>query len=210
VRVDSDLELSEYFLGRSALRCFYGVVLALSLSSKPAPLHTQRQSDGRSSSRKPSGPYLQTSTHRQYGQIGDPVICYLRPHREFGTSVFPRGSYFVGRFAHYQDPANFVGKGWMRLEFDRLILSPTTEVPIATRVVAVRRYRMDPEGKIIERGAAEMMNLRRYGKRPSRRWDWGIFFDEGAFRRETMIRGTRAGRLTRNVMDLSWAKARKF
>ena len=45
----------------------------------------------------------------------------------------------------------------MRLEFDRLILSPTTEVPIATRVVAVRRYRMDPEGKIIERGAAEMM-----------------------------------------------------
>jgi len=34
----------------------------------------------------------------------------------------------------------------------------------------------------------------------------GDFFDE-ALRRETMIRGTRAGRLTRNVMDLSWAKA---
>jgi len=85
-------------------------------------------------------------------QIGDPVICYLRPHREFGTSVFPRGSYLVGRFADYQDPGHFVGKGWMKLEFDRLILSPTTEVPIATKVVAVRRYRMDPEGKVIGRG----------------------------------------------------------
>jgi len=72
------------------------------------------------------------STHRQYGQIGDPVICYIRPHREFGTSVFPRGATLVGRFAHYQDPA-LVGKGWMRLEFDRLILSPTTEVPICNK-----------------------------------------------------------------------------
>jgi len=40
----------------------------------------------------------------------------------------------------------------MKLEFDRLILSPTTEVPIATKVVAVRRYRMDSEGKVIGRG----------------------------------------------------------
>ena len=85
-------------------------------------------------------------------QVGDPVICYLRAHREFGTSVFPRGSYLVGRFADYQDPGHFVGKGWMKLEFDRLILSPTTEVPIATKVVAVHRYRMDPEGKVIGRG----------------------------------------------------------
>jgi len=85
-------------------------------------------------------------------QIGDPVICYLRPHREFGASVFPRGSYLVGRFADYQDPGHFVGKGWMKLEFDRLIISPTTEVPIATKVVSVRRYRMDPEGKVIGRG----------------------------------------------------------
>ncbi len=40
----------------------------------------------------------------------------------------------------------------MKLEFDRLILSPTTEVPIATKVVAVRRYRMDAEAKVIGRG----------------------------------------------------------
>ena len=40
----------------------------------------------------------------------------------------------------------------MKLEFDRLIISPTTEVPIATKVVSVRRYRMDAEGKVIGRG----------------------------------------------------------
>lgn len=85
-------------------------------------------------------------------QIGDPMLCYLRPLREFGQSVFPRGSYLVGRFADYQDPGHFVGKGWMKLEFDRLIISPTDEVPIAAKVVSVRRYRLDPEGKIIGRG----------------------------------------------------------
>lgn len=85
-------------------------------------------------------------------QIGDPVICYLRPHREFGMSIFPRGSYLIGRFADSQDPGRFAGKGWLKLEFDRLILSPTTEVPVATKVVAVRRYRTDSDAKMIGRG----------------------------------------------------------
>jgi len=40
----------------------------------------------------------------------------------------------------------------MKLEFDRLILSPSTEVHVATKVVSVRRYRMDAEGKILGRG----------------------------------------------------------
>ena len=85
-------------------------------------------------------------------QIGDPVICHLRPLREFGASVFPRGSYLVGHFADYQDPGRFVGKGWMKLEFDRLILSPNTEVPIAAKVVSLRKYRMDADGRILGRG----------------------------------------------------------
>src|SRR6266852_2283608 len=85
-------------------------------------------------------------------QIGEPVVCYLRPLREFGYSVFPRGSYLTGRFVDYKDPGRIVGKGWMKLEFDRLILSPTTEVPVATKVVSVRRFRMDAEGKILGRG----------------------------------------------------------
>jgi len=85
-------------------------------------------------------------------QIGEPTVCYLRPLREFGYSVFPRGSYLTGRFVDYKDPGRLVGKGWMKLEFDRLILSPATEVPVATKVVSVRRYRMDAEGKILGRG----------------------------------------------------------
>ena len=85
-------------------------------------------------------------------QIGEPVIYYSRPHREFGMSVFPRGSYLVGHFADYRDPSRLVGKGWMKLEFDRLILSPTTEVPVAAKVVSVRGFRMDAEGRILGRG----------------------------------------------------------
>jgi hypothetical protein len=29
--------------------------------------------------------------------VGDPVVCYLQSFREFGFSVFPRGSFFSGR-----------------------------------------------------------------------------------------------------------------
>lgn len=39
----------------------------------------------------------------------------------------------------------------MKLEFDRLIL-PGTDIPIATKVVAVRRFRVDEEGKILGQG----------------------------------------------------------
>ncbi len=77
---------------------------------------------------------------------------YPHPLREFGMSVFPRGSYFTGRFVDYKDPSWLVGKGWMKLEFDRLVLCPTLEVPIAAKVVSVRGYRMDAEGRILGRG----------------------------------------------------------
>jgi hypothetical protein len=39
----------------------------------------------------------------------------------------------------------------MKLEFDRLIL-PDTDIPIATKVVAVRRFRVDELGKIAGQG----------------------------------------------------------
>ncbi len=93
-------------------------------------------------------------------QIGEPVICYLRPLREFGYSVFPRGSYLTGRFVDYKDPGRIVGKGWLKLEFDRMILSPTTEVPVATKVISIRRYRMDAEGKILGRRPPQARHLR--------------------------------------------------
>lgn len=84
-------------------------------------------------------------------EISEPLICYAHPLREFGRQAFPRGSYLTGHLADFRDPGRLVGRGWLKLEFDRLIL-PDTEIPIATKVVAVRRYRVDAEGKILGRG----------------------------------------------------------
>jgi hypothetical protein len=43
------------------------------------------------------------------------------------------------------------GKGWLKLEFDRLIF-PDTDIPISAKVIAVRRFRVDEEGKILGQG----------------------------------------------------------
>src|SRR5512146_810739 len=83
--------------------------------------------------------------------VGDPILCYLRSAREFGRSAFPRGSYLAGRFSDSKDPGRIAGKGWLKLEFDRLIL-PDTDIPIAAKVIAVRRFRVDEEGKILGQG----------------------------------------------------------
>src|SRR5690349_6771062 len=83
--------------------------------------------------------------------VGDPVLCYLRSAREFGRSAFPRGSYLAGRFSDAKDPGRIAGKGWLKLEFDRLIF-PDTDIPISAKVIAVRRFRVDEEGKIIGQG----------------------------------------------------------
>ncbi len=85
-------------------------------------------------------------------ELGDPLICYARPVREFGRSVFPRGSYLAGHLTDYRNPGRLVGKGWLKLEFDRVILSPQTEVPIFAKVVAVRGYKVDREGRILGKG----------------------------------------------------------
>ena len=82
---------------------------------------------------------------------GDPIVCYLRSAREFGRSAFPRGSYLAGRFSDAKGPGRLVGKGWLKLEFDRLIF-PDTDIPISAKVVAVRRFRVDEEGKILGQG----------------------------------------------------------
>lgn len=84
-------------------------------------------------------------------EISEPLICYAHPLREFGRLAFPRGSYLTGHLADFRDPGRFLGKGWLKLEFDRLIL-PDSEIPMATKVVAVRRYSVDAEGKILGRG----------------------------------------------------------
>lgn len=86
-------------------------------------------------------------------RIGEPVLCYLGPLREFGRSAFPRGSYLAGRVSDYRDPGRLAGKGWLKLDFDRLIL-PQSEIPIAGKLVAARSYRVDGEGRILGKGHA--------------------------------------------------------
>ena len=84
-------------------------------------------------------------------KVGDPIVCYARPEQIFGCSLFPRGTQWAGRFVEYKDPGRFVGKGWIRLDFDRLIL-PNGIAPISARVISVRGFKVDAEGRILGHG----------------------------------------------------------
>jgi hypothetical protein len=66
----------------------------------------------------------------------------------------PRGSYLQGHLEADREPGHFVGKGFLRLEFDRIGL-PNTDVPVPSKVVALRGYRVDPEGDIVGKGHAK-------------------------------------------------------
>src|SRR5438876_7483262 len=87
----------------------------------------------------------------QTAQVGDPLHCHLAPLREFGRSAFPRSSYLVGRFRDYREPGRLAGKGWLKLEFDQLVL-PAAEVPVATKIVSVQGYHVDGQGRILGHG----------------------------------------------------------
>ena len=81
--------------------------------------------------------------------VGDPVLCQLSRVEMYGRSTFPYGSYLEGRFEEYKDPGHLVGKGWMELKFDRMVVGNDTVVPISARVVATsEKNRVDNQGKI--------------------------------------------------------------
>lgn len=85
---------------------------------------------------------------------GDPVLCQVSHSERYGRSVLPYRSYLVGRFEDYKDPGHFVGKGWMELRFDRMVIQPDTVIPIDARVVDVPGYRVDTAGRILGKGHA--------------------------------------------------------
>src|SRR5229473_2954155 len=85
--------------------------------------------------------------------IGDPVICHLNGLREFGQNVFPRGSYLGGHLEADKEPGHFVGKGYLKLEFDRIGF-PTSDVPVPAKVIAAKGYKVDRRGDIVGRGHA--------------------------------------------------------
>lgn len=114
--------------------------------------------------------------------IGDPVMCTLGHTEAYSRVAFPYGSYLIGHFEEYKDPGHFVGKGWMELRFDRLMIQPDTNVPINARVVATPKYPVDKEGRIHGTGhptrdtiewlipvlwPIDLINLPRRGPRPT-------------------------------------------
>lgn len=80
-------------------------------------------------------------------EVGDPFICHVGFVRTFGRTAFPRGAYLAGHFEDYRDPGHFFGKGWIQIEFDRLVL-PTGPVPLSAKIISVPNYMVDTEGRI--------------------------------------------------------------
>jgi hypothetical protein len=95
-------------------------------------------------------PNFSTST----AAVGDPVLCHLRGVTEFGQQAFPRGSYLVGHLEASKEPGHFVGKGNMKLQFDRIGL-PSGDLPLDAKLVATRGYKVDKEGDIRGKGHAK-------------------------------------------------------
>ena len=85
--------------------------------------------------------------------VGDPVLCHLRGVTEFGQQAFPRGSYLVGHLEAAKDPGHFFGKGYLKIQFDRIGL-PTGDLPLEAKVIATRGYKVDKQGKIDGKGHA--------------------------------------------------------
>lgn len=85
--------------------------------------------------------------------VGDPFLCYPRTMQQFGQVVFPRGTYLVGHLESDKEPGHFVGKGYLKLAFDRIGL-PQSDVPMNAKVIAVAGYNVDKQGKIIGHGHA--------------------------------------------------------
>ncbi len=113
--------------------------------------------------------------------VGDPVLCKISHVELHGRSVLPYDSYMVGHFEAYKDPGHFVGKGWMELKFDHMVIEPDMELPVDARVIAVPKYNVDQDGKILGKGhpvkdtvewlipvlwPIDLINLPRRGPRP--------------------------------------------
>ncbi|MFZ0773367.1 MAG: hypothetical protein WCA49_09590 [Candidatus Sulfotelmatobacter sp.] len=104
----------------------------------------------------PAGTLLQCTLNEpnfssKTAEVGDPVVCHLRGVTEFGQEAFPRGSYLVGHLEAEKDPGHFVGKGYLKLQFDRIGL-PSGDLPVEAKIIGTRGYKVDKEGKIDGKG----------------------------------------------------------
>src|SRR5271168_1153154 len=86
--------------------------------------------------------------------IGDPVLCYLKTQQQFGRTLFPRGSMLGGHLEADKEPGHFVGKGYLKITFDRVIL-PNGDLPLPAKVIQARGYKVDKQGAVDGKGHAE-------------------------------------------------------
>lgn len=85
--------------------------------------------------------------------VGDPVLCHLKSFQEFGRTVFPRGSLLAGHLEADKEPGHFVGKGYLKLTFDRVIV-PTGDLPLPAKVIAAKGFKVNRQGDIKGNGHA--------------------------------------------------------
>ena len=84
-------------------------------------------------------------------EANEPVVCYTRSVRTFGCFGALEGSEFAGRLVALKQPGHFVGKGWMMLEFDRLVL-PEGIAPVSAKVISIQGVKVDGHGKMLGKG----------------------------------------------------------
>lgn len=106
----------------------------------------------------PAGTLLQCTLNEpnfssKTAAVGDPVLCHLRTQQEFGHPLFPRGSMLGGHLEAEKDPGHFVGKGYLKITFDRVIL-PNGDLPVPAKIIAARGYKVDKQGDIDGKGHA--------------------------------------------------------
>ena len=114
--------------------------------------------------------------------IGDPVLCQASITSRNSSARLPFNSYLEGRFEDYRDPGHFVGKGWMELKFDRIVIGSRDIIPLDAKVVDVPGYNVDRQGRIMGKGhrtrdivewsipilwPIDLLNLPRRGPRPT-------------------------------------------
>ena len=85
-------------------------------------------------------------------QVGDPVLCYLGHVAAFGHPLFPRGAELSGHLEDFQKPGHFVGKGWMQVSFDRIILPGAQVLPLSAKIISAPHLKTDAEGKVHSKG----------------------------------------------------------
>jgi hypothetical protein len=142
-------------------KLFFFLVLVLSLAT---PLLAQtlaipRQAQTATEEFLPAGTLLTcTMSEPNFSsktvEVGDPVLCHLGQVSSFGHPVFPRGAYMTGHLQDSKAPGHLWGKGWLEVDFDRIILPGPEMLPLSAKLISTPNYKVDREGKVHGHGHA--------------------------------------------------------